>query len=84
MDIPLEIEAAFGLALREARGQVKISQERLALAAGLDRTHISLLERGKRQPTLRTLFLLTRELKIPASILVERVEALMSDTGHTG
>ncbi len=39
-------------ALRQARG---LSQENLSSIAGLDRTYISMLERGKRKPSLETI-----------------------------
>lgn len=77
-DLPMlaqvEIKTAFGIALREARTRAKLSQEQLALEVGLDRTFISLLERGKRQPSLCTLFTLAEKLDVSASELVEYVE----------
>ncbi len=39
-------ENAFGRALREIREEKGVAQEKLARAAALDRTYISLLERG--------------------------------------
>ncbi|MBV1917480.1 MAG: helix-turn-helix domain-containing protein [Sphingomonadaceae bacterium] len=58
---------AFGANLRDARNNVKISQEELASQAGLDRTYISLLERGKRNPSLVCIGKLAEALKIPIS-----------------
>jgi hypothetical protein len=43
-------EKAFGQALREIRTGKEISQERLGLDAGFDRTYISLIEPGDQQP----------------------------------
>lgn len=68
---------AFGKALREARMREGMSQEALAHEAGLDRTYISMLERGKRQPTIATLFSLAQVLRIKPSVLVRRVEKLL-------
>jgi transcriptional regulator with XRE-family HTH domain len=48
-------EKAFGQALREIRESKKISQERLALESGFDRTYISLIERDINSPTIRIL-----------------------------
>jgi transcriptional regulator with XRE-family HTH domain len=45
----------FGKVLSELRKNAGLSQEKLAELAGLDRTYISLLERGLRQPTITTL-----------------------------
>jgi transcriptional regulator with XRE-family HTH domain len=42
----------FGQVLRELREKENISQEKLAEYCELDRTYISLLERGLRQPTI--------------------------------
>ena len=46
----MEISKAFGAILRRNREEKGMSQEQLALDCGLDRTFISLLERGLRQP----------------------------------
>ncbi|MCU7907156.1 MAG: helix-turn-helix domain-containing protein [Candidatus Thiodiazotropha sp. (ex Epidulcina cf. delphinae)] len=51
-------EEAFGDVLRELRNKKNISQETLALESELDRTFISLMERGLRQPSLTTILLL--------------------------
>ena len=50
----------FGKVLREMRDENQISQEKLAEYCDLDRTYISLLERGLRQPTITTIFKLQR------------------------
>jgi DNA-binding XRE family transcriptional regulator len=47
---------AFGQALREIRENKEVSQERLALDSGLDRTYISLIERGINSPSIRVLW----------------------------
>jgi transcriptional regulator with XRE-family HTH domain len=52
-----------------------MSQEALALEAGVDRTYVSLLERGKRQPTLGMLFQLAAVLGVSAATLVSRTSA---------
>ncbi|MFH0196261.1 helix-turn-helix domain-containing protein [Pseudomonas sp. PsB] len=46
---------AFGRALRNLRKTANLTQEKLGFEAGLDRTYISVLERGERSPTLDTL-----------------------------
>ena len=65
---------AFGRVLRERRLAVGLTQEKLALEAGVDRTFVSLLERGGRQPTLATLWRLANALGVMPSDLVNRVE----------
>lgn len=69
-----ELHHVFGNVLRGLRTQVGLSQEQLGLECGLDRTFISLLERGLRQPSLTTLFTLSAVLKVPASIIIQQVE----------
>jgi len=64
------LEKAFAQALKHARSRRELTQEGLALSAGLDRTAISLLERGRRSPSLETVFALADALDIPASQLV--------------
>lgn len=44
----MDIKQKFGIKVRELRENKDISQERLAELAGLDRTYISGIERGKR------------------------------------
>jgi transcriptional regulator with XRE-family HTH domain len=64
----------FGKVLRELRENNSISQEKLAEYCDLDRTYISLLERGQRQPTITTIFKLAKALKIAPSELIKLVE----------
>lgn len=70
-------EKAFGQALREIREGKEISQERLALESGLDRTYISLIERGINSPSIRVVVKIASILKIPPSRIVKRMEELM-------
>jgi DNA-binding XRE family transcriptional regulator len=67
---------AFGDALREMRREKGISQERLALDSGLDRTYISLVERGAQSPTMRTVVKIAGVLEVKPSDIVLRMEAL--------
>lgn len=64
----------FGEVLRECRKAVAKSQEKLALDSNLERVFISMLERGQRQPTLKTLMSLSRGLGMPLSQLIEKFE----------
>ena len=57
--------------LREAKG---LSQEQLAFECELDRTFISMLERGVRQPTLSTIFTLAGALDLKPSEMIARLE----------
>ena len=57
--------AAFGKRLRLLRSQQNISQEEFADKTKLDRTYISGLERGIRNPSFLTLLRLAQSLNIP-------------------
>jgi transcriptional regulator with XRE-family HTH domain len=70
---------AFGQALRHFRASLQISQERLSQESGLDRSYISLLERGLRQPSLTTLLQLAQALNISSDELILKVEELLDE-----
>ncbi|HDX9588229.1 TPA: helix-turn-helix transcriptional regulator [Bacillus pseudomycoides] len=74
----MNIEQTFGIVLQEHRLKSKMSQEELAFNSGLDRTYISLLERGKRKPTINTLFSLSKALNIHPSQLIKELEQRLS------
>jgi transcriptional regulator with XRE-family HTH domain len=68
------LEAKFGDLLRELREKKGLTQEELGTDAELDRTYISLLERGLRQPTLHTIFNLAKALGVTPSSIIKRLE----------
>ncbi|SEP72376.1 Helix-turn-helix [Solimonas aquatica] len=75
------LAVAFGKALRAARDKTDLSQEGLGLACGIDRTYVSMLERGERQPTLTTVFALCAELGIhPEQLVAETRQAFRKGT----
>ncbi|MCA7889714.1 helix-turn-helix domain-containing protein [Burkholderia contaminans] len=69
--------ASFARALRALRKERRISQEALAFDAGLDRTYISLLELGRRSPTLETMLAIAHALGISLTELAAATEAAM-------
>ena len=72
-----DVAVAFGRVLRKLRLQRDLSQEELALRAGLDRAYPSLLESGRRQPTLTVLIALAKALDItPEALLRKAVDEL--------
>jgi transcriptional regulator with XRE-family HTH domain len=62
-------EEIFGKILQEERKAKKISQEKLAKLTGLDRTFISLIENGKRNPSFTTILKICSALEIDPSEL---------------
>ncbi|HEX2050171.1 MAG TPA: helix-turn-helix transcriptional regulator [Actinomycetota bacterium] len=67
-------EQAFGLVMREWRERSGLSQEALAFACGRHRTYVSLLERGRSSPSLRTVFDVARALGVRPSDMLTDVE----------
>ncbi|WP_020398965.1 helix-turn-helix domain-containing protein [Kordiimonas gwangyangensis] len=67
----MEIHAALARNVRKRRTELGLSQEALADAAGLDRTYISGIERGLRNPTIEVVSKLASALQQqPAALLV--------------
>ncbi|HYG26222.1 MAG TPA: helix-turn-helix transcriptional regulator [Caulobacteraceae bacterium] len=64
-----------GAAVREARSDAGLSQEAAGHQAGLDRTYISGLERGRRNPTVVTLWRIAEALGTTPSALLAYAEA---------
>lgn len=75
----VELSIAFGQVLKAHRKNAGYSQEELAHRAGMHSTAISLYERGRRQPTLYTVFNISHVLGIQPSSLVAELEALGVD-----
>ena len=69
-------EIAFGRVLRNYRNKIKYSQERLSSESGLDRTYISLLERGLRQPSLTSMLNIAKALKISPVEMMTKIDGL--------
>ena len=72
------VERAFGDALREIRKEHGISQEQLALDSGLDRTYVSLIERGAQSPTIRSVLKVAGVLGVKPSAIILRMEEILS------
>ena len=74
----------FGKVLREARESTGLSQEKFAHAADMDRTTISLLERGKQSPTVETLLKMSETLEVKPSTLLGRFERRLDQSDGQG
>jgi transcriptional regulator with XRE-family HTH domain len=73
----MNVSKAFSLVLKHNRHKVGFSQEELAYKCNLDRTYISLLERGKRNPTLNVLFSISYSLNLTTSEFLKQIEDIM-------
>jgi transcriptional regulator with XRE-family HTH domain len=72
---------AYGLAFRQVRGERRISQERLADLAGLDRTYVSGIERGERNPSLTNLLRLATTLQVAFREVATRADVIAEAGG---
>lgn len=75
----IDFGLAFGAVIRRLRKQAGISQEKLGFDAELQRNYISLIELGRYQPTLSTVFKLAYALHVSPASLVEQVERQFAD-----
>ncbi len=69
-----KILRALGQLVKQRRTALGISQEELGLRANLDRTYISGVERGVRNPSVTALVSLASGLGITVSDLLENLE----------
>ena len=65
---------SLGSQLKKAREKSKLSQEKLAFDAEIDRTYVSILERDLKSPTIEVLFRLCNALGTTASKILAKVE----------
>jgi len=70
----MSILESFGQAVRERRHDLGLSQEALGYRCGLDRTYVSGIERGVRNPTLKVMLQLAEGLEVRLSELAQRME----------
>lgn len=70
-----EILGALGRNIRARRAERNLSQEQLGFASGLDRTYVSGLERGKRNPSFVVLFRLAHALDLSVAEFLAGLEA---------
>ena len=62
-----------GRRIAEIRKRQHITQDHLSFIADMDRTYLTRLERGKANPSIRTLHKIARKLKIKISFLLRDV-----------
>jgi len=72
MEKPIAMK--FGLVLRERREAAGISQEQLADRAGLHRTYVSLIERGKRTASIEVVRRVASALDLTMTELINATE----------
>jgi transcriptional regulator with XRE-family HTH domain len=77
-------EALFGQVVRELRQARGLSQEQLGFESGHHRTYISLIERGGRNPSLKTILALASALRTPPSQLLQALEVRVNRGRSSG
>jgi transcriptional regulator with XRE-family HTH domain len=65
----MDLSRHFGAAVRRHRELIRLSQEELAERAGLDRTYVSGIERGRRNPSLKILQQLSDALGVDLDVV---------------
>ena len=76
----INIDGHFGEVLKVQRKVRKITQAKLAAKVKLDKTYISMLERGLRKPSLEVTINLAKALEIPPIEIVSEVMSLSEIT----
>lgn len=71
---------AVGIVLRKLRQKRGLSQEVVSGLAGIARTHLTMIEKGSKQPNLETLWRISQALNMPLSELIRLVEAEIEPT----
>lgn len=74
-----DLLVVLGHSIKKLRRELALSKEQLAERCGFDRTYISMLERGARNPTLLNLLRLANGLEVPISKLTEVLDGTESD-----
>lgn len=69
-----ELKRRFGGAIRRRRLLMRLGQEDFADLAGIHRTTLSLLERGKHMPNLEMVGLLAAAFEVKMAVLVAEAE----------
>lgn len=77
--MPSPTDVVFGQVLQELRRRRGLSQEQLGFESGYHRTYVSLLERGKKSPSLNAVFRLARALRVLPSTMLRSVEVRLGD-----
>jgi transcriptional regulator with XRE-family HTH domain len=73
VDIGKRAIRKFGKRVREMRRSVGWSQDELAFELEIDRSYVSSLERGERNPTLKTIVKISKTFDVTVSDLCQGV-----------
>ena len=74
-----ELAQAFGAAVRALRTERGTAQEMLANLAGIERSHLSKIERGEHMPTLAIIFKIAEALECSTAVLMTQTETQLTE-----
>jgi transcriptional regulator with XRE-family HTH domain len=66
--------AVFGQVVKDARLSQNMSQEDLGFKSGLNRNYVADIEKGRRKPSIITIFSLAKGLGLSPSVLISRTD----------
>ena len=70
----MKVEQLLADILRRERRKRKLSQEKFAILAGIDRSYYSKIERGENKPTLNILMKISAVLEVKLSEMIKEIE----------
>ncbi|HRZ78681.1 MAG TPA: helix-turn-helix transcriptional regulator [bacterium] len=70
----MKIEILLADILRKERRKKKLSQEKIAILAGIDHSYYSKIERGENKPTLNILMKISSALETKLSEIIKEIE----------
>lgn len=79
--VPEEAVAEFGRRIRERRAALRLTQQAVADAIGVDRGHVSFMESGDRPPSFGSMLALARALRVDAGVLVRGLQKVPPTEG---
>lgn len=71
--LPMDVSSRFGVRLRQLRRERNLTQLRMAIDFGIDRTFISDVERGRKSISLPMLEIMALGLKLSLSELLQNI-----------
>jgi len=72
----VEVKRILGTVLKDARLKKKVTQAKLAEVCDLDEDYVSKIERGVRQPSISTLFVISDALNTPIAGIIAEVDKI--------
>ena len=72
----MDIQTKFGIAIRNLRNEIGISQEKFALSINMDRTYYASVEAGKRNISINNIQKIADGLNTSISTIFENIEGM--------